>query len=121
MFACLTTLVLAFLTIKAVSDFLQEKKLFSLVNQVTRMVEWQYETFLLSGGGHSFLVVEYIFEDLFEPSQRADNLILWKKVAKYIQDHESCIRLETRWIYGAEMEVWQWVPVCGRSLKTQYF
>lgn len=62
---------------------------------------------------HAYKIVYFYFFliYLFTAVYRKQLLSTWEKAAKFIEDNESRIRLETRVIEGEEFQVWRWLPV----------
>jgi len=99
-----------------------DQEYFSLISQVTAMVEKQYELSLLDPVNiKPYIAISHIYDTLVDPSERATKKKLWNKIVNFIQDHESRIHLETQFINGEETHVWKWIVAKHESvLKNKY-
>ncbi|CAF0825336.1 unnamed protein product [Brachionus calyciflorus] len=97
----------------------RDQKFFSLIKQVTELVEKHYELSLLDPASiKPYIAISHVYDTLVEPRERTKKKKEWNEVVKFIEDHESRIHLETQFIDGEETLVWKWVvPKHHESVK----
>lgn len=64
-----------------------------------------------------YIAISHVYDTIIAHSERKSQKSLWNKILKFINDHESRIRVETQFIDGEETLVWRWiVPVTTANL-----
>jgi len=89
----------------------EKREAFALVEQATDILFRQHQMVGREGkGGHSFLAIDHIRDQLIPPQERSDKAEIWNKAVAYIRTHESRVREDVQHIFGEEFRVWQWLP-----------
>jgi len=100
----------------------EKREAFALVEQATDILFRQHQMVGREGkGGHSFLAIDHIRDQLIPPQERSDKAEVWSKAVAYIRTHESRVREDVQHIFGEEFRVWQWLPdlACGPPPRTR--
>lgn len=99
----------------------RERAFFHLIARVTEHVEKQFELSRLDAAHiKPYVPISHVYAAMFEASERAlpKTAKLWKRVCKFIQDHESRIHVEAQFVDGEETLVWRWVAASTSSTKS---
>lgn len=104
-----SVLLFRFYLVKRKNTEEEQRQVYEMVEKIIDILKCHCEA-LARQDEDTYLAVQHVRDQLLPPAQRKQLLTTWEKAAKFIEDNESRIRLETRTIEGEEFQVWRWLP-----------